>query len=285
MSWSPNDLLTDLDLKSYEKDILTKFGTVDWASKRTKALEDWLWPILKTQGFAPERFRTRFNPSAAYTATASVFTDREAAVSSASEDDLNLGTALAAATDYLYLGSSVQFRGAHLRMLDSVSSTSATMTVQLWTDTWQAVAVQDGTSRTLGKPLSGGGSILWTVPSDWTVRTVNGSAALYWMRLALSNAPTNATITQAGCIRASVLRAPVTYRTLALIMREAITGQDGPWLEKATQYEADANAALQRAMPNLGGEFDTDADDQVGSVEEAQTAEEAGGGPWVLERA
>ena len=59
MSWHPNDLLTDQDLVAYERDILTRFNVTDWQARREKVLEDWLWPQLRANGFAAERFRTR----------------------------------------------------------------------------------------------------------------------------------------------------------------------------------------------------------------------------------
>lgn len=40
MSWHPNDLLTDEDLRAYERDILTRFNVSDWETRRGKAMED-----------------------------------------------------------------------------------------------------------------------------------------------------------------------------------------------------------------------------------------------------
>jgi hypothetical protein len=69
-----------------------------------------------------------------------------------------------------------------------------------------------------------------------------------------------------------------------MIFREAPAAQEGPWREKAEYYESEADAALQRALRIVGGEFDTVTDDDVIDAEEqAQTLEAAGGG-WRLER-
>lgn len=289
MSWHPSDLVTDADLLAYEPTILTQFGTADWTEKRRKAVEDWLWPILRAQALPVERFRTRFAPTKVWGYTSSTYTDLTAAAANATTDDVTLAAVLAAPTDYLYVGSDARFRGLSVRLLDAVSSVTATVTLQVWTDRWRAVSVQDGTQATAGKPFSAGGALIWTVPDGWELRAVNGSDPLYWARLALSAAPTGATATQIAVIRRSVLCAPVALRTLALVFRAAPAAQDGPWREKADLYGQEAELALQRAVGLVGGEFDTVTEDDVVDADEAvqTTAEvqaEAGGG-WTLERA
>lgn len=289
MSWHPSDLVTDADLLAYEPTILSQFGTTDWTEKRRKAIEDWLWPILRAQALPVEHFRTRFTASQVWGYTSSVYTDLTAAASNTTTDDVALATVLAASTDYLYIGSERQFRGLSARLLDAVSSASATVTLQLWTDRWRTVPVQDGTQATTGKPFSAGGAITWTVPDGWELRAVNSSDPLYWARLALSAAPTGASATQISVIRRSVLAAPVALRTLALVFRAAPAAQDGPWREKADLYGQEAELALQRAVGLVGGEFDTVTEDDVIDADEAEqtTAEvqaDAGGG-WTLERA
>jgi hypothetical protein len=94
------------------------------------------------------------------------------------------------------------------------------------------------------------------------------------VKVTISAVPTGATASQIGVIRRSALCAPATLRTLTLIMHEAPSGGPGPWADKAAWYETEADAALQRALPLLGGEFDTDASDQVSATEAAQTAAE-----------
>ena len=141
------------------------------------------------------------------------------------------------------------------------------------------------TIQTAGRTLSAGGSVSWLLPYDWSARSVNGSDRLYWARITVSATPTGAQAGQIGVIRSSALRAPATFRTLELIFREAPAGEDGPWTAKATYYAEQADVALQRALSIIGGEFDTDNSDQISETEAAQTPEEVGGGPWVLERA
>lgn len=290
MSWHPNDLLTDDDLLAYEATILTQFGRVDWQDRRQKALEDWLWPILRVRGLDPQRFRTRFAPQAVYGYTSSAYTDVTSYATSTATDDINLATTLAASTDYLYVGAVSPFRGLSVRMLDAVSSVSATATVQVWTDTWQTVPLDaDSTQTVSGKPFSGGGALTWTLPSGLVTRSVNSSSAYYWARLSLSAAPTGAKLTQVGCIRRSVLCGPVAMRTLGLIFQEAPTRTDGPWGLKAEWYLSEADRMLERAWSLLGGEFDTvTEDDQVDATEAAQTTAEAMEGTeggWTFERA
>mgnify|MGYP000573621005 CR=1 FL=1 len=83
MSWQPNDLVTDQDLVDYEAAILTQFGQTDWQGRRRKAIEDWLFPHLRTRGFDPLKLRTRYEPDAVQSYTASAYTDRVAAAKDA----------------------------------------------------------------------------------------------------------------------------------------------------------------------------------------------------------
>lgn len=289
MSFHPNDLVSDVDLLDYEADIIKRFGQTSWLAKQTKALEDWLFPILKTAGYDPYKLRTRYEPDAVFGFTGSVYTDLTSAAKDTSENDLALATILATvSTDALYIGSVAPFRGLFFRFLTSVSAVSSLLHVSYWNGNWDALTLADGTIKTAGKTFSGGGSVSWLLPSDWSRRVINSSAARYWVKLTVSATPTGASATQVGCIRASSLRAPVTLRTLSLIMREALTGSDGPWDAKATYYETQANDALQRALQLVAGEIDTDDSDEISAEEAAQTAQDAGGtggtGTLILER-
>ena len=228
MSWHPGDLVADTDLTAYERTILTQHGAADWQSRRQKVLEDWLWPILRAKGLAPERFRTRYVAEAVLGNTSSTFTAFTSAAENVTTDDLNLATILAASSDYLAIGSSRQFRGVSVRMLDAVNTAAATLTVELWQDAWTGVSATDGTLATTGKPFSRGGAVSWTVPGEWVLRSLNSLGPYYWARLRLSAAPTGAKASQVACIRRSALCAPATLRTLALIFREAPMQQDGP---------------------------------------------------------
>jgi hypothetical protein len=286
MSWNPNDLVSDADLTAYESAVLTNFRATDWAEKRRRALEDWLAPILRGQGYDLARLRTRFEPDAVQGFTASAYTNLVAAATDATTDDINLATVFATpANDVLYLGSThavpralgAAARGrlggrghAHRRLLGG----------RLDEPDRHRRHGEDS-----GKPFSGGGAITWSNPTDWVVRKINAIGPYYWVRVTLSATPTSAKASQIGLIRRSALCAPATMRTLLLIMREAPTGGPGPWAEKAAWYESEADAALQRALPLLGGEFDTDASDQVSPTEAAQTETEVSDAPFRLERA
>jgi hypothetical protein len=285
-SWHPTDLVTDQDLLDYERSLPLIFGENEqWAAQRTKALEDWLFPTLKGQGLEPQRLRTRFVPSEAYSHIASAYADVTTAASDITADDLNLATIFATAgSDRLYVASTEPFRGLFVRIHDEVSSATSALTVKYWNGRWKALAIADGTAAVSGKTLSAGGSVTWTLPVDWATRPVNGSGLRYWAQLSVSATPTGAKAAQIATIRRSALCAPATLRTLAMIFREAPAAQEGPWREKAEYYESEADAALQRALRIVGGEFDTVIDDDVIDAEEqAQTLEAAGGG-WRLER-
>lgn len=287
MSWHPNDLVTDVDLRDYEAAVLQSFGETSWLGKRTKALEDWLFPILASQGFDPHKLRTRYETDAVWGYTGAAYTDVTGATRDTTDDDLNLETTFATpASDALYIGSEKPFRGVFLRLVDNVSSVAGVLSVAYWNGNWEALTVADGTVQTAGKTLSAGGSVTWLLPMDWATRKVNASASLYWVKVTISAVPTGAKASQLGVIRASALRAPATFRTLELIFREAPTGADGPWAEKASYYAGQADQALQRALQIAGGDFETDdpATDLISATEAAQTPAQAGGG-WKLERA
>ena len=160
------------------------------------------------------------------------------------------------------------------------------MTVETWQDTWKAMEVTDTTQLTIGKPMSKGGTVVWVCPENWVVRPINSSDPLYWVRLRLSAAPTGLRVGQISCIRRSILCAPATFRTLALIFREAPVSHKSPWLEKAEYYENEAQLAINRAWPLVGGEFDltTPVDDIVDADEAVQTSDEAAT-PFRWERA
>jgi hypothetical protein len=286
MSWHPNDLVSDTDLTDYESQILTNFSMTNWTGRRTKALEDWLFPILKGRGFDPNRLRTRAEVDKAFAYTGAIFADVTSAAQNSSADDLNLATTFTTpGTDALYLGSAQPFRGLFVRMLDNVSAVASVLTVSYWEGTWKALSVSNGTSQVSGKTFSGGGSVIWTLPTDWVTRVVNGSDLLYWVKLTVSATPTGAKSGQIGAIRTSALRAPATFRTLQLIFQEAPTAADGPWREKAAFYKDEADLALQRALVIVGGEFDSDASDEISDTESQQTTDQVSGGGWVLERA
>ncbi len=287
-SWHPLDLVSDQDLAGYESTILSRFGAYAFTDKRGKALEDWLFPILRVNGFDPYTLVTRASVGAAYGYTGSTFTDQTAAAQDGSANDVNLAAIFATpGTDALYLGFSKPFRGLFLRMLDTVSAVTGAISVAYFNGVWATISVSDGTKHVSGKTLSGGGSITWTLPTDWQRRGVNGSASLYWVKVTVSAVPTGAVAGQIGVIQASSLRAPATFRTLQLIFQEAPTSADGPWQEKAAFYAAEADLALQRALQICGGEFDTDDSDLIDGTEATQTVAQVsgGGGGVVLERA
>jgi hypothetical protein len=278
MSWHPADLVTDQDLLSYEQTILTQFGKTEWLRRRSKAIEDWLFPLLEQRGFSPARLRTRHVPIKAFAGS----TDRTTEVAAA--DGLDLAATFASASDYLYLGFTDIFRGLSLRMTDSVSSVDAALDLRVWVDGWETPANVQNEAISGLKPFGKGGAITWDVPDGVAQRVLNGSDPLFWVRLSLSAVPTGAMAGPWAVIRRSRLAAAVTLRTLALIFREAPAGQDGPWTDKAVWYAAEADTAFARVVDQLGPEFDTDGSDAIDETERQQTAAEVSSGGWTLER-
>jgi len=282
MSWHPNDLVTDTDLIAYERTILQQFKAAEWVSRRQKALEDWLFPLLEARGFLPHLLRTRLIATHVLGVTSSVVTDVTALAQT--QDGLNLATILAASGDILYIGHKEPFRGLSVRVHEAVNTVASTPTLALWTDEWTTPDdLVDATSRA-GKPFAVGGAITWRLPEALVKRTISTHGPAYWAKVSLSAAPTGSQIGPISVIRRSRLCACVTLRTLALIFREAPIGQDGPWREKAEYYEREASDAWLRVADQIGGEFDTDGDDVISPDENDQTAAEVSGGGWRLER-
>jgi hypothetical protein len=151
MSWHPNDLVSDVDLGDYEAGILTRFGQTSWLAKSTKALEDWLFPILKGQGFDPHRLRTRAECDSVQGYTAAAYSDLTSASSDTTEDDINLATIFATAnSDALYVGFKEPFRGLFFRLLDTVGSASSVLSVAYWNGNWEGLTVADATAQVSG---------------------------------------------------------------------------------------------------------------------------------------
>lgn len=285
-SWGPADLVSDVDLQAYERDILARFNVTNWQDKRRVAIGQWLFPLLKNRGFDPFRLITRAEVDLAYGFTGGVYTDVASACKSTTVDDLDIAAIFATpATDVLYLASTQPFRGVFVAEADTVGSAASVLSVKYWNGAWSTLTISDGTSKISGKAFSGGGSITWSLPLDgWVRRSVNSSEPRYWVKVTVSAVPTAAKAGQIAVIRESALCAPVTARTLELIFREAPTAEDGPWKEKAEYWAQQAELAFERALPLLGGEFDSDDSDEVSPTEAQQTAEQVSQ-PWALERA
>jgi hypothetical protein len=278
MSWQPNDLVSDADLIAYERTILSQFGQDSWTARRQKAIEDWLFPLLEGHGFDPSRFRTRFIADAVV-ANSTDITDQARA-----DDGLNVAALLASTSDALYVGSSEAFRGLSIRQVEQANTVDSVLAVTLWTDAWSPAPDLADQTKIGNRSLGAGGSITWRVPEGLVRRTLAGRGPYYWVRLKISAAPTGCVIGPIAVIRRSRLCAAVTYRTLSLIFREAPIAQDGPWLEKATWYEQEAERAWLRVADRIGGEFDSDDDDAISPAEAEQTAASVNGGGWTFER-
>jgi hypothetical protein len=245
MSWQPGDLLSDDDLLAYESTLAQTFNRVEWDDKRSLALEHWMFPILRANGYQPENLRTRYEPDAVWGYTSSAFTNKTADAVNETSDDLNLATILATAgTDAVYVGSEKAFRGVSWRVLDAPSAVTGTVTVSYWADQWVPIGMTDQTTQG-GVLFARGGSMTWRVPSDWVKRPISTSDSLYYVKVQVSATPTSA---------------------------------------KAVWYENEANAALERALKLVSAEIDTDISDQVSEEETEQTAAEVSNGTFRLER-
>lgn len=92
----------------------------------------------------------------------------------------------AAQGDYVLVGAKVPFGGIVVDLTSSVNGTASALaaTYVKGDGTFAALTATDGTSSG-GATFGADGAITWTMPSDWTLKTINGLEA-YWVQLAVS---------------------------------------------------------------------------------------------------
>lgn len=141
-------------------------------------------------GFGPAIQKVWFYDAsdALYTDLTANLTDRNTSTSS--------GTTMNAMTssDFLYVGSHRRYAGWAVDV-GSANALASTATVTYWNGSaWTNITATDGTQSGGDTTLAVDGNITWTVPTDWTARSVNSETADYfWTRLAVSATLTNPT--------------------------------------------------------------------------------------------
>lgn len=128
-----------------------------------------------------------------YTDITGPLTDRSSAQSINSFDG-----AATAAGDLIYLGCDVPFRGVYIDVTNTNSSASV-LDGSYWDGTnWTDLTLTDGTTSG-GATFAQDAPVTWTVPTDWTTRSVNGSTPLFWMFL-WASADFDATVSVANAV-------------------------------------------------------------------------------------
>ena len=274
------DVLTTVDVLAIDRMTLTDFGADAESSlsdKRRIAVDDWLAGELQKRGFPPQKHLTRRAPDALKmkTGSAAIVDVSLPGRSGSSAYDLTVG--LAASTDYMLIGSRAQFRSAWFTMLSSVNAnTLSVASVSYWNGgKWagltSANSFVDRTTAVSSIAFSGGGSMEWQVPDDWSVRPAADDPSsdwLYWVRLNLNQRPSTGTLLyQLATVRRSRLTTPAAYYALHLLHSEAARGGRARYAESAERYAKKAYTSLDREVGMIADEFDVDASGVVSSLE------------------
>ena len=129
------------------------------------------------------------------------FVDETTDANSAANADWTIFTATEAVGDYVALGffktfSQVTFDGAN-----GTAGVGGVVTWEYWDGTaWVALAgVTDGTTG-FTAAVSDGQDLTFTVPDDWTTRTLNGSADLYYVRARITTVYTTNPVYDQGFV-------------------------------------------------------------------------------------
>jgi len=138
-----------------------------------------------------------------------------------------------AAGDYLYIGSTYRFYG-YSTLLQIVGVTGGTNTLEYYKNgTWTAISAGDLTESVTGVlNFEAAGKINWPTLTNWTTVSVNGSSALYYIRI----------------------KAASTYSTEAEI-QHIYTDQDFTVSQEIPLYQVDISPGgrvtfLDRSVPN-----------------------------------
>ena len=182
-------------------------------------------------------------------ATVGGFTDLSVELQDGDTTDVAMDAFGTAATgDFLYVGSSLPFRGVAVRVGTDPQNTGAVvLTVNYWNGGWTNISATDGTSGATA--FDQHGSITWTVPATWaktslvaagdaTLNNVLTRAELYWTRFEVDTA-TEATW------NLSQLRALNRSTAYAELL-------EGQVFEQAIQSEGPGGFACVEALTDAG---------------------------------
>ena len=126
-------------------------------------------------------FTPRLAKAFKFTAVGSVYRDDTLTLSERGTNTTVTYNSMVATNDFLYVGVEVPFRGAYVNLVNA-NGTASVLSGFYWDGaTWTGLTETDGTTSG-GATLAIDNAITWTVPTDWTTTSVNGSAQLFWVR-------------------------------------------------------------------------------------------------------
>lgn len=270
MSWNRLLLVTDADLGNLEPEATSSdrpWGSATWpraCSEAKRDLKIWIETDFADVPGAPDRILDRWNPSYVFTYTGAAYSDVTAAVSNDTEEDLDLAAALATVgTDRIYVGAGFEFEGVFLKLLDHVNANASVLTAKYWSgNQWVTLAPSDATNLT-GKTLAQSGRIMWTLPTDWERRRLNGTGdEYYWVEISISGALTSGTkATQILPVREpEALKRVACYLALYHILNGLAQAAANPdaWQKKADTYWEKATALYAAVKGNRALWLDVD---------------------------
>jgi hypothetical protein len=281
MMLSVDDLLTDADLEALDKDVFSNFGeqaAAGLADKRRVAVQDFVQTRLEKEGYLPIFHLSRRAPDKVYQYTGAVFTDRSAAMSDKTADDLDAADVFVTpASDAIYVGLDRPFKGLWVGMLDAVNATASILDVEYWDGgQWKDVeSLVDETQIADLKSLSGGGGLRWVMPANWRKRTGIGGETVewrYWVKVKMSATPSaGSTLTHLLPILRSRLTRPAAYHALGLLYLENWgVSSTTEWREKGEKYLKMAEDELMQILPLVKDEFDVDESQAIEPEEPGQ---------------
>lgn len=287
MGWSSLTLVSDADLGALEPEATAAaapWGATTWANQRAEAKRDvkiWIERDYVRIPGVIDKVRDTYAPDVVLGYTASAFTDLTDQASNDTDEDIDLAAVFTTfGTDRLYVAYAGEMDALYVKLLDSINAVAATLTVKYWGGSqWTSISATDGTAAT-GKTLAKSGRMTWTLPSDWTRRTMNGDAnAYYWLELSVSAALTAGTsASQILPVRApDGLKRVAAYQAMGYIFKGLAAQAASPegWLMRVNNRDKtgywDLAAALYGSLRDSGGiPIDLD-DDETIDPEEGET--------------
>lgn len=304
--WSQLSLVTDAEIGSLEPEALASdapWGRVIWTAERQEAKRDlkiWLERDFAQQAGLSDALRKsrvqialpsitdrildRWVPDWVFAYTSSAYADVTMAARDDNEADVDLAAALASVGgDRIYLGALFEFEGIAIKLLSGLNANASVLTVKYSGPTgWTTLTVTDGTIASSGKTLSQTGRVMWTLPTDWERRRLNGTGEeFYWIELSVSAALTAGTAaTQVLPIHApDGLKRVAAYLALGRIFQGLAAQAANPeaWLSRVTNpartgYRDMAEDLYAQLRDGGGIPIDLNLNEAIDSQERAVTS-------------
>jgi hypothetical protein len=284
MGWAGLTLVSDTELGRLEPestDSDAPWGATTWSSQRTEAKEDLKIRIETDFGAgAPDKVLDKWPADYAFGYTSSAFSDITSAARDDNPADVDLaGIFATAATDRIYLGSTVEFDALHVNMTATRNATASVLTARYSGATvngvtnFTSLSATDGTAAA-GATFAKSGRITWTVPSDWQRIRLNGTGdEYYWVELSISVVLTAGTsAAQLALVKAhSGLKRVTAYLALYHIYNGLAAGSPGEerWRLQAQKYLLMANDLYTKLKAKGSIWLDLNNDDVVDTTERA----------------